>query len=110
MYGKTRIFPLIRYCIIIMGRCKRNWRCDMKSPIKTEPLVGLLRHFVGRETATFSTVRKSKAVSVSLNLFQKCISLQNVNITYRLLEFQTVEKVVVSLPTQCLSNPTSGSA
>jgi len=43
----------------------KNW------PIKPEPLVGFLRHFVGRETVTFSTVRKYKEVSVSFNVFQK---------------------------------------
>ena len=38
--------------------------------IKTEPLVGSLRHFVGRETA-FSTVRKYKVVSVYLTFSTK---------------------------------------
>src|SRR5258705_12357631 len=46
----------------------RKWAGpNLESPIKTDPLVGFLRHFVGRETATFSTVRKCKEVSVSFN-------------------------------------------
>src|SRR5258705_13970716 len=87
MYGKTRIFPLIRYCIIIMGRCKRNWRCDMKSPIKAEPLVGLLRHFVGRETATFSTVWNSKTFLKSCIYFfsrKNIKKLENIVLKFRL--------------------------
>ena len=43
-------------------------------PIKTEPLVGLPRNFVGRETVTFSTVIKYKEVSVSFNFFTKKIN------------------------------------
>ena len=42
-----------------------------KSPMKAEPLIGFLRHFVRRDIATFSTVRKYKKVSVSFNFFQK---------------------------------------
>ena len=44
---------------------------NLYSPIRTEPLVGSLRHFVGRETATFYTVRKYKEVSVLFNIFTK---------------------------------------
>src|SRR5258705_13356495 len=40
------------------------------SPINTEPLVGLHRHFVRRETDTFSTVTKYKEVAVSYNFLQ----------------------------------------
>jgi len=59
----------------------------------------IVRHFAGRETATFSTVRKYKEVSVSFNfkniyifptLFRN--TFFNGRKKYTLLEFQTVEK------------------
>ena len=37
--------------------------------IKAEPLVGLLRNFVGGETAAFSTVRKYKKMPVLFTFF-----------------------------------------
>src|SRR5258705_14014435 len=49
-----------------------NMVAKYKSPIKTEPLVGLLRHFVGRETVTFSAGQITKCqfhVTVSKKLF-----------------------------------------
>ena len=66
--------------------------------IKTEPLVGALRNFVGRETDTFSTVRKYKEASVSFNFFKKYIFailktnifLNKIKKKYRLLDLHTV--------------------
>src|SRR5258705_12998276 len=82
----------------------------MKLPINAEPLVGLLRHFVGRET-TFSTVWKCKSLSFFLlKKLENFFFVFKLNETGTSLYFLTVEKVAVSLPTKCLSNPTSGSA
>src|SRR5258705_12662476 len=59
---------------------------DETFKIKAELLVGLLRHFVGRETAIFSTVRNFKEVAVlfsffKINVFQ-FLHFFKVNTTY----------------------------
>src|SRR5258705_8488429 len=66
-----------------------------KSPPDAEPLVGLPRHFVGRETATFSTVRKYKEVSVYLTEKEKLFPnlFKKVQKKYGLLELQTVPQL-----------------
>jgi len=59
------------------------------SPITTEPLVGSLCHFVGRETATFSKARNYKEMSVIFYFFKKYIC-PILSKKYWLLEFRTV--------------------
>src|SRR5258705_11721534 len=94
----------------------RKWAGpNLESPIKAEPLAGFLRHFVGRETATFSTVMKYKEVSVSFNfhkfhLFQKQFFLMYKKLqTFRIANCTTLVtetvKVVKLYPTNTTKFP-----
>ncbi len=93
--GRGLMFPLWR-----------KWEGhNLESPIKAEPLVGFLKHFVRRETATFSTVRiykcqfnlALKKEKVSPFLSNKYIYIFKVEKmqTFRIANWRIVVKVKV---------------